>query len=136
MKYYLIKTEPDVYSIDRFAEDKVTSWNGVRNPQAVIFLKAMNPGDLCLVYHTQGISSIVGLAEVIGNLRRDPNDPKSWLVDMKYLKTFQPPYISIKNIKEANKFTHFRLVRQSRLSVMDVPPDVIEYLKQQGLPLP
>lgn len=136
MKYYLMKTEPDGYSIDKFAKDGVTSWNGVRNPQAVQFLKQMNPGDLCLVYHTQGISSIVGLCEVIGNSRPDPNDPKSWLVDMKYRKTFDPPYVSIQMIKAANKFPHFRLVRQSRLSVMDVPTDVIEYLKQQGLPIP
>jgi predicted RNA-binding protein with PUA-like domain len=131
--YYLVKTEPSVYSITLFRKDGTTSWNGVRNPQAVLFLKAMKPGDLVLVYHTQGERAIVGLAEVLGNSRPDPQDAKSWLVDMKYIRSFDEPFVTITDIKKTGLFTHFRLVTQSRLSVMPVPDDVITYLESKGL---
>lgn len=115
--------------------DGQTSWYGVRNPQAVKFLKAMQPGDRVLIYHTQGESSIVGLAEVIGNSRPDPKDPLSWLVDFKFVRMFEPPYITLKMIKDTGKFTDFRLVYQSRLSTMDVPDSFIAWLKERGLNL-
>jgi predicted RNA-binding protein with PUA-like domain len=135
MKYYLVKTEPSVYSIDKFKEDTTTSWNGVRNPQSLQFLKVMKPTDLVLIYHTEGEKAIVGLAEVLGNSRPDPNDEKSWLVDMKFIKKFSEPFVTLKDIKLSGKFPHFRLVTQSRLSVMDVPEDFIAYLKEKGLTL-
>lgn len=136
MKFFLIKTDPDTYSIHDFARDGQTVWTGVRNPQAVIFLKSMKTDDYCLVYHTQGECTIVGLAKVIGNSRPDPKDPKSWLVDMQYIKTFDEPFITLHDIKWKGTFNHFRLVTQSRLSVMDVPNDVIDYLQKKGLQLP
>lgn len=133
MKYYLAKTEPDGYSIDRFANDKFTSWNGVNNPQAVNFLKQMQPKDLVLIYHTQNERAIVGLAEVIGNSRPDPDNSRSWLVDMKFIRKFEPPWVSLHEIKSSGEFSDFRLVRQSRLSVMDVPEKFIQYLKKKGV---
>ena len=131
--YYLVKTEPSVYSINMFKEDGTTSWNGVRNPQAIQFLKSMKSGDLVLVYHTQGERAIVGLGRVLGNSRPDPQDPKSWLVDMQYIRSFTEPFVTLTDIKNTKKFSHFRLVTQSRLSVMDVPEDVISYLESRGL---
>lgn len=133
MKYFLVKTEPSVYSVDKFKEDHITSWNGVRNPQAVIFLQSMQPKDMVLVYHTDGEKTIVGLGEVVGNSRPDPKDPKSWLVDMKFVKKFSPPFVSLADFKSSGKFQHFRLVTQSRLSVMPVPEDVILFLKTRGI---
>ncbi len=133
MKYYLAKTDPETYSIDDFEKFGTDVWDGVRNPQAVIFLKQMQPGDKILIYHSKGESSIRGLAEVVGNSRPDPNDKRSWLVDMKFLKKFDPPYITLQQVKATGKFLNFRLVKQGRLSVMDVPEEFISWLKQQGL---
>ena len=136
MKYYLVKTDPDTYSIDNLVHDKVTTWDGVNNAQAVIFLKQMHPKDMVLVYHSQGQCTIVGLAEVVGNSRPDLKNPRSWLVDFKFIKRFDEPYVTLQDIKATGKFQNFRLVTQSRLSVMPVPENVIEYLKKKGLPIP
>jgi predicted RNA-binding protein with PUA-like domain len=133
MNYYLAKTDPDTYSIDDFAKEGTTTWNGVTNPTAVQFLKKMEKGDRVLIYHSQGQTTIVGLAEVAGNSRPDPNNPKSWLVDFTYIKTFPEPRITLKQVKDTGKFSDFKLVRLSRLSTMDVPEDFIMWLKEQGL---
>ena len=82
MKYFLVKTDPDTYSIEDFAKEKKTVWNGVRNPQAVMALKTMQAGDRVFVYHSQGEGSIRGLAEVVGSSKPDPDDAKSWLVTL------------------------------------------------------
>lgn len=135
MKYYLAKTDPETYSIDDFAKEGTTTWNGVSNPTAVLFLKKMEKGDRVLLYHSQGQTTIVGLAEVVGNSRPDPKNLRSWLVDFKYVKTFPEPRITLKQIKETGKFSDFKLIRISRLSTMDVPDDFILWLKEQGLSL-
>jgi predicted RNA-binding protein with PUA-like domain len=133
MNYYLAKTDPETYSIDDLEKDGQTTWDGVRAPQAVIFLKQMKPGDRVLIYHSQGQATIVGLAEVVGNSRPDPKELKSWLVDFKFIRRFDEPYITLQQIKATKKFEDFRLVRQGRLSTMDVPKDFIDYLKKEGL---
>lgn len=135
MHYFLAKTDPETYSIDQFATEKKTTWNGVRNPQAVIFLKQMRPGDRVLIYHSQGQSCIVGLASVIGNSRPDPTDTRSWLVDFKFERKFAEPFITLQEIKQTGKFTDFRLVRQGRLSTMDVPSEFVSYLQARGVDL-
>jgi predicted RNA-binding protein with PUA-like domain len=136
MKLFLIKTDPETYSTDNFATEGNTTWNGVRNPQAVNILKSMQPGDLCLLYHSGGEGTITALVKVLGNSRPDPKDTRSWLVDMQFLHKFPEPYVTLKDIKQSEKFPHFKLVTHSRLSVMDVPLDVIEYLNEKGLHLP
>lgn len=133
MKYYLAKTDPEEYSIDDLEKDGITEWDGVRNPQALIFLKKMQKGDRVLIYHSQGQTTIVGLAEVVGNQRPDPKDPKSWLVDFKFIRKFKEPFITLSQIKQTGKFSDFRLVYQSRLSTMEVPPHFIEWIQKQGL---
>lgn len=133
MRYFLAKTDPKTYSIDDLEKDGDTTWDGVRNPQAVIFLKAMRPGDNVFIYHSQGEGAIVGLAEVIGNSRPDPKDEKSWLVDFKFVRKYNEPYVTIKAMKATGKFANFRLVTQSRLSTMDVPENVVAWLKEKGV---
>ena len=133
MKYYLAKTDPETYSIEDLKKEGITTWNGVKNPTAVGFLKKMEKGDKVLIYHSQGEASIVGLAEVVGNSRPDPKEPSSWLVDFKYLKSYKEPFITLKQIKETGKFSDFKLVRISRLSTMDVPEEFITWLKKQGV---
>ncbi len=133
MQYFLAKTDPETYSINDFEKDKEIIWSGVRNAQAVIFLKKMEKGDRVFIYHSQGEAAIVGLAEVVGNSRPDPDDKKSWLVDFIFIKKFSQPFITLQQIKREGKFSDFRLVKQSRLSVMDVPINVLEFFKKQGL---
>jgi predicted RNA-binding protein with PUA-like domain len=135
MKYFLAKSDPKEYGIDDLAKDGTASWDGVRNAQAVIFLKQMREGDKVLIYHSQGEASIVGLAEVVGDGKPDPKEPRSWLVDFKFIKKFKEPLVTLKQVKETGKFPNFRLVRQSRLSTMDVPDKFIIWLKEQGLDL-
>lgn len=91
--------------------------------------------DRVLIYHSQGQASIVGLAEVVGNSRPDPKNPKTWLVDFKFLRKFKEPYITLKDVKDSGKFEDFRLVRQGRLSTMDIPEKFITWLEKQGLKL-
>lgn len=133
MDYFLVKTEPSAYSVDDFANEKQTTWNGVKNPGAVKALKGMEKGDRVLVYHSGGESQIVGLAEVVGNGRPDFKEQRSWLVDFKFLKKFTPPFVTLKEVKQSGLFTDFALVRQGRLSVMAIPPDFIAWLKKKGL---
>lgn len=128
MRYFLAKTEPEEYSIDDLAHEKVASWDGVTNPQAVIFLKQMQKGDRVLIYHSGREKALVGLAEVVGNSRPDPKEPKSWLVDFKFLKKFELPHVTLAEIKKSGKFSSFRLVRQARLSTMDVPQEFVDWL--------
>lgn len=133
MKYFLAKTDPETYSIDDLARDKQTEWDGVRNPQAVIFLKQMKDGDRVLIYHSQGESAIVGLAEVVGSGKPDPKEPRSFLQTFKFIKKFKEPYVTLAEIKQSDKFNDFRLVRQSRLSTMDCPPNFIDWLEKKGV---
>lgn len=130
MKYFLAKSEPSTYSIEDLARDGKTTWDGVSNPTAVQFLKAMEPGDKVFIYHSGDEKAIVGLAEIVGEGRPDPKNDRSWLVDFKYLITFPEPRVTLKQIKESGKFPEFRLVRQSRLSTMEVPEEVVEWLRQ------
>jgi predicted RNA-binding protein with PUA-like domain len=133
MNYFLAKTDPETYSISDLERDKKTTWDGVRNPTAVQALKAMQPGDLVYIYHSQGESAIVGLAKVLKNIGADPNDAKSWLVEFGFLKRFSEPYVTLQQIKAIGFFPDFRLVRQSRLSTMVVPEEVVEWLAEQGV---
>ena len=133
MKYFLVKTDPDTYSIEDFAKEKRTVWNGVRNPQAVMALKTMQAGDRVFVYHSQGEGSIRGLAEVVGSSKPDPDDAKSWLVTLKLLQVYAEPYVTIKDVREVKTFSDFALLRQSRLSVVEVPEKVVQWLKKRGL---
>lgn len=132
MKYFLAKTEPTEYSIDDLKTDDVTSWSGVTNPLAVQYLKSMQPGDKVLIYHSGKDKHIAGLAEVMGNSRPDPQEPKSWLVDFKFIRQFETP-VTLKEIKESHLFDDSKLVRQGRLSTMDVSVELLDWLRDRGL---
>jgi len=135
MNYFLAKTDPETYSIDNLAKEKKTVWNGVKNPAAVLALKAMKKGDRVFIYHSQGEGTIRGLAEVVGGGRPDPKEPKSWLVDFKFIRAFPEPYMNLKDIKATGQFNDFALVRISRLSTMPVPAKFVAWLKKKGLKL-
>src|SRR5947207_9977190 len=130
MAYFLAKTDPDTYSITNLEEDKVTVWDGVRSPQAIRVIKDMRPGDEVLIYHSQGEAAIVGLARVVSEPRPDPNDPKSWVVDIAFIRRLEQP-ITLREIKESHLFDDWALVRQGRLSTMSVPEKVVAWLKEK-----
>nr|BBH91390.1 ubiquinol-cytochrome c reductase [Thermosporothrix sp. COM3] len=133
MAFYLAKTEPGEYSILDLEREKRTTWDGVRNPQAVKAIRAMQLGDEVLIYHSGKEAAIVGVAKVLSEPRPDPNDAKSWVVELGFVRHLTRP-IPLREIKESHLFDDWSLVRQSRLSTMPVPEEFIAWL-QQGQPL-
>ena len=128
MNYFLAKSEPAVYSIDDLQRDRRTVWDGVKNAQAVRAIREMAPGDRVLIYHSGGESQIVGLANVAGEPRPDPKDPKSAVVELEFLAKFSQP-VTLRQIKETGLFQQWALVRQSRLSTMAAPAEFIDWLR-------
>ena len=124
MAHWLIKSEPSAYSWDQLVKEKRTAWTGVRNPQASLNLKAMKPGDLCFFYHSNEGKEIVGIAKVVKEAYPDPTDKagKSVTVDVAPVEPVKQP-VSLAAIKADPAFKEFKLVRQSRLSVVPVSDD-------------
>ena len=123
MRYWLLKSEPDVWSIDqqKKAGNKGAPWDGVRNYQAAKNLKSMKKGDKCFFYHSNIGKEIVGIVQVIKEAFIDPSDKKKKFVavQVKYEKTIKKP-VSLENIKKNNSLKHLSLIKQSRLSVMPI----------------
>lgn len=135
-KYWLMKSEADVYSIDDLREDGRTLWDGVRNYQARNNMKEMKEGDLVLYYHSrQSPSAVTGLARVVRESYPDPTqfdpnnkyfdeksseeDPRWWLVDIEFVRKFDDP-VGLPDIKARSDLSEMVLVRNSRLSVQPV----------------
>ena len=123
MKYWLMKSEPDVWSIDQQikAGAKGVNWDGVRNYQAANNLRKMNKGDLCFFYHSNIGKEIVGIVEVIKTSFLDPTDKKKKFVavKVKFKNKLKTP-VSLENIKKNKELKDLSLIRQSRLSVMPI----------------
>ena len=135
MKYWLVKSEPDVWSIDQQqkAGDKGTPWDGVRNYQAANNLKKMKLGDLCFFYHSNIGKEIVGIVEVIKEAYLDKTDKagKFVAVTVKFKKKFDKP-VSLESIKNNKKLSHLSLIKQSRLSVMPIDSISWKILNNMG----
>ena len=123
MKYWLMKSEPDVWSIDqqKKAGSKGISWDGVRNYQAANNLKKMKKGDLCFFYHSNIGKEIVGIVEIIKTAFIDLTDTqkKFVAVKVKYKKMLKKS-VSLENIKKNKHLKHLSLIKQNRLSVMPI----------------
>ena len=130
MAYFLAKTDPETYSIEQLEHDKTTTWDGIRNAQALLVIRSMRPGDEILIYHSMGVAAIVGLARVVSMPRPDPQEHKSWVVDLEFVQRLARP-VTLREIKETHLFDQWSLIRQSRLSTMSVPDDVVAWLKEQ-----
>ncbi len=130
MNYFLAKTEPGTYSIDDLERDKRTSWDGVTNPQAVRAIRAMKPGDRVFIYHSGGVSAVVGIAAVRSEPRDDPKNPKSAIVDLEFAGRVAPP-VTLAEIKQSKKFDDWALVRQGRLSTMAAPEKFVEWMRER-----
>ncbi|MEZ5351042.1 MAG: EVE domain-containing protein [Bryobacteraceae bacterium] len=131
MRYFLAKSEPAVYSIDDLARDGTTTWDGVRNAQALRAIQAMAPGDLVFIYHSGGVSATVGWAKVVSAPRPDPADAKLTVVDLAYGGTLATP-VPLAEVKQSGQFADWALVRQSRLSTMEAPPEFAQFVKQRN----
>jgi predicted RNA-binding protein with PUA-like domain len=130
MRYFLAKSEPSVYSIDDLKRDKKTTWDGVTNPQAVRAIKEMQTGDRVFIYHSGGVSAIIGLAQVLSAGRPDPRNPKSAVADLGFLLALDSP-VTLAEIKQSKRFDDWALVRQSRLSTMLVPEQFVAWVREK-----
>ena len=123
MKYWLLKSEPNVWSIDqqKKAGLKGTPWDGVRNYQAAKNLRTMKKGDRCFFYHSNIGKEIVGIVEVIKEYYLDKTDRSGRFVavSVKFLKKLEKP-VTLENIKKNKQLSQLSLVKQSRLSVMPI----------------
>lgn len=132
MAYFLAKTDPQTYSIEQLEQDGETPWDGVRNAQAVHAIQAMRPGDDLLIYHSMSEAALVGLARVISDPCPDPNNSKSWMVDVAFVRRLARP-VTLREIKASHLFDDWSLVRQSRLSTMSVPDSFVSWLQERGV---
>ena len=130
MSYFLAKTDPDTYSIDHLERDKQTLWDGVTNPQAVKAILGMRPGDRVFVYHSGGLSAVVGMADVVTAGRPDPKNPKSAVVDLRFSGRLAPP-TTLAEIKASELFSDWALVRQGRLSTMQAPESFVAWMRRR-----
>ena len=135
MKYWLLKSEPNVWSIEQQKKvgAKGVTWDGVRNYQAANNLKQMKKGDLCFFYHSSIGKEIVGIVEVIRTAFIDPSDKqkKFVAVQVKYKRALKKS-ISLENIKKNKDLQHLLLIKQSRLSVMPIDSKSWKILNKTG----
>ena len=123
MKYWLLKSEPDVWSIDqqKKAGAKGVPWDGVRNYQAAKNLRSMKKGDLCFFYHSNIGKEIVGIVEIIKTAFIDPTDKKKRFVAVQVkFKEKLKKTVTLESIKKNKDFKHLSLIKQNRLSVMPI----------------
>lgn len=122
MSYWILKSEPTTYSFDNLVNDKKATWDGIRNPQALIHIRSMKKKDLAMIYHSNEGKCIVGIAEIVSEPYPDPKlkETKFTVIDLvpKYKLKKQ---VTLSEIKANAKFAELKLVKQSRLSVIPVP---------------
>lgn len=130
MKYFLAKTDPETYSIDQLEKEHKTVWDGVNNPQAVRAIREMKPGDKVFIYHSGGLSAVVGLARVVKEGREDPKNPKSAVADFEFVGRLEPG-VTLAEIKQSKLFDDWALVRQGRLSTMEAPEKFVGWMRKK-----
>lgn len=127
-RYFLAKTDPETYPVEQLEKDGTTVWDGVRNPTALRAIREMKAGDRVFIYHSMGQAAIVGLADIVGDGRPDPNNSKLAVADFKFIGRVEPP-VTLREIKECGLFDQWALVRQSRLSTMPAPDDFVVWIR-------
>jgi predicted RNA-binding protein with PUA-like domain len=135
MQYWLLKSEPDVWSLDQQKKSgsRGADWDGVRNYQAANNLKKMRKGDLCFFYHSNIGKEIVGIVEVIKTAFIDPTDKEKRFVAVKvrYKSKLKTP-VSLENIKKNKDLKDIALIKQSRLSVMPIDTKCWKIILKMG----
>ena len=133
MNYWLIKSEPSVYSWEQFIKDKQTFWSGVRNYAARNNLRAMKKGDFVFFYHSNEGLCILGIAKVIKEHYPDTTAKEGdWSgVDFAPYKAFKIP-VTLEQIKKEPSLKTMELIRVSRLSVSKVTEKEFEKILEIG----
>lgn len=133
MNYWLVKSEPDVFSFDDLVKDGVSQWDGVRNYAARNHLRSMKKGDLVLFYHSNIGLEVVGISKVLEEHYPDPTaETGDWsAVKLVPLKKIVRP-VSLKEIKATPELKNLQLVRNGRLSVMPLEKPEFEKLLELG----
>ncbi len=122
MAYWLMKSEPDTFSINDLQREGVAGWDGVRNYQARKNMRAMRTGDRAFFYHSSAKpSAIVGVMEVVREAYPDPTAEKpGWdAVAVKFVKKFAQP-LTLEAIRLLPALQSMVLVKNSRLSVQPI----------------
>ncbi len=129
MQYWLVKSEPEVYSWEQFVKDKRTFWDGVRNYQARNNMQAMEKADQVIFYHSSDVKAAVGIAEVVKTAYPDPTtDEPAWVVvDLKPVRPLKKP-VTLAEIKAMPDMNNVALVRQARLSVLPLTQQEFEMI--------
>ena len=128
--HYLLKSEPTVYSFDDLLRDGETTWDGIKNPQALITLRNMKPGEMCVIYHSNEGKAAVGIAKVVSVELAPPVPPSKMTTPLvrikavKRLKREKP----LAEIRETPVFKSSLLFRQFRLSVVPLTTDQYDWL--------
>ena len=135
MKYWLMKSEPNVWSINqqKKAGRKGISWDGVRNYQARNNLKKMKKGDLCFFYHSNIGKEIVGIVEVIKTAFLDKTDKKKHFVavQVKFKEIFKKP-VTLESIKKDRSLSQLPMIKQGRLSVVNIDSNSWKKINKMG----
>ena len=123
MQYWLLKSEPNVWSIDqqKKAGARGATWDGVRNYQAAKNLRSMQKGDLCFFYHSNIGKEIVGVVEVIKEsfIDKTDKDGRFVAVQVKFKEKLRKS-VTLEEVKKVKVLSHLSLIKQSRLSVMPI----------------
>ncbi len=133
MHHWLVKSEPQKYSWEKFIHDGHTFWDGVRNFQARNNLRSMQEGDLALFYHSNEGKAVVGIAKIVKEAYQDPTtDDKNWVaVDLIPVQTLTNP-ITLDKIKADERLKNIALVKQGRLSVMPLKAEEFDRILELG----
>lgn len=133
MNYWLVKSEPHKYSWEKFNKDSVTFWDGVRNYQARNNLKGMKKDDLVLFYHSNDGKCVVGIARVVKEFYQDPTteDPNWVVVDLEPVQSLEKP-VTLEQIKADEQLQNISLVKQGRLSVMQLKAEEFDRILTLG----
>jgi predicted RNA-binding protein with PUA-like domain len=133
MAYWLVKSEPAKYSFDDLVRDKKTVWDGVRNNQAALWLKAMKVGEEVFYYHSQEGLAVVGIAQVARESFPDPTDASGRFVavELAPVRAFPRP-VTLAEMKATPALKDLRMLRQFRLSVTPITPDEWATIRKLG----
>ena len=133
MNYWLVKSEPEVFSFDRLLSEGNTVWDGVRNYAARLHLRAMKKGDLVLFYHSNVGKEIVGIAKVAKEHYQDPTaGEEDWsAIDLIPFKKLKKP-VTLTQIKSTKQLMNIALVTIGRLSVMPIKADEYKTILDLG----
>lgn len=133
-QYWLMKSEPDVYSYDDLVAEGEGTWDGVRNHSAAINLRTMKVGDEAFFYHSNIGLEVVAIMTIAHEHFIDPSDEKARFVAVKVKPSRKlKQSVTLKAIKANPKLAEMEMTRQSRLSVAPVrPAEWKEILKMAG----